>query len=85
VLVNARTGEVQGEWPKSWVKIARLVILALIVAGAIWFLVQSQGGGGTYVEWSPLESHIASQLCASHSNSAPGLLGRDLYPYVAVG
>ncbi|CAN5253218.1 hypothetical protein BH24GEM2_BH24GEM2_17310 [soil metagenome] len=44
---NARTGEVQGEWPRSWVKIALLVLLALIVVGAIWFLVRSQGGGGT--------------------------------------
>jgi hypothetical protein len=65
VLVNARTGEVQGERPRSWVKIALLVILALIVAGAFWFLVQSQGGGGTYVEWSSLESGGSSELWAS--------------------
>jgi hypothetical protein len=65
VLVNARTGEVQGEWPKSWVKIALLVILALISAGAVWFLVQSQGGGGTCVEWSSLAPGGSSELWAS--------------------
>ncbi len=65
MLVNARTGEVQGEWPKSWVKIALLVILALIIAGAVWFLVQSQFGGGTYVEWSSPPPGGSSELWAS--------------------
>ena len=54
VLVNARTGEVQGEWPKSWIKIALLVLLALIVAGTIWFLLQAYEGGA-YMAWSSPE------------------------------
>lgn len=40
-LVNARTGEVQGERPWSWIKIALLVILALIVA--LFVVVVAEG------------------------------------------
>ncbi|NBC18610.1 MAG: hypothetical protein GVY18_15005 [Bacteroidetes bacterium] len=40
-LVNARTGEVQGERPWSWVKITLAVLAALIVMGLVWYL---QGG-----------------------------------------
>jgi len=37
-LVNARTGEVQGERPWSWIKITLFVLMILaIVGGAIWF------------------------------------------------
>lgn len=38
-VVNARTGEVQGEWPRSPVKIALLVLLALVVIAALVFLL----------------------------------------------
>ncbi|PPC73920.1 hypothetical protein C4K68_27740 [Pokkaliibacter plantistimulans] len=41
VLVNAQTGEVQGERPWSWVKIGLTVIAGLAVAGAIAYLVNS--------------------------------------------
>ncbi len=41
-LVNARTGEVTGERPWSWVKIALAVLLALVVVAAIVFLTQGQ-------------------------------------------
>lgn len=37
VLVNGRTGEVQGERPWSWVKIAGAVLAGLVIAGAIYF------------------------------------------------
>ncbi|MEX0704777.1 MAG: hypothetical protein WD069_21950 [Planctomycetales bacterium] len=38
VLVNAATGEIQGERPWSWVKIALAVLAALAVAGGLaWF------------------------------------------------
>jgi hypothetical protein len=40
-LVNARTGEVQGERPWSWIKIALLAILVLIVA----FIIAALAGG----------------------------------------
>jgi DNA-directed RNA polymerase subunit RPC12/RpoP len=40
-LVNARTGEVQGERPWSWIKIALAVLAALIVLAIIWYV----GGG----------------------------------------
>jgi len=42
-LVNARTGEVQGERPWSWVKIALAIIAVLPVAAAIaYYIAQSQ-------------------------------------------
>ncbi len=41
-LVNARTGEVQGERPWSWIKIAAAAIAGLAVAGTIaYFVYQS--------------------------------------------
>ena len=37
-LINARTGEVQGERPWSWMKIAALILaLAVIIAAIIYF------------------------------------------------
>jgi predicted RNA-binding Zn-ribbon protein involved in translation (DUF1610 family) len=44
VIVNARTGEVQGERPYSIWKIALLIVAILIVVAAIYFL--RDGGGG---------------------------------------
>lgn len=41
-LVNARTGEVQGERPWSWVKIALAVLAGLVVVGVIAAVVASQ-------------------------------------------
>jgi predicted RNA-binding Zn-ribbon protein involved in translation (DUF1610 family) len=38
VLVNARTGEVQGERPWSWIKITLAVLLAAAAGGVIWLL-----------------------------------------------
>jgi DNA-directed RNA polymerase subunit RPC12/RpoP len=38
VVVNARTGEVQGERPWSWVKITLFVLLLAIVAGVVVYL-----------------------------------------------
>ncbi len=49
VYVNANTGQVIGERPYSWVKIALAVIAALIVIGVvatIWYLNRSTGTGG---------------------------------------
>lgn len=43
-LVNARTGEVQGERPWSWIKITLLVVTILAVAGAIAFIVSRSSG-----------------------------------------
>lgn len=40
-LVNARTGEVQGERPYSWVKIALAVLLVLLIIGVVWWLTES--------------------------------------------
>ncbi|NMM47659.1 hypothetical protein [Marinigracilibium pacificum] len=39
-LVNARTGEVQGERPYSWIKIVMAVILGLIIIGTIFFFLK---------------------------------------------
>lgn len=44
-LVNARTGEVQGERPWSWVKISFAVIAGLIVVGIVALLVYVYGEG----------------------------------------
>ena len=35
VMVNAQTGEVQGERPWSWIKITLAVVSGLVVAGGI--------------------------------------------------
>jgi hypothetical protein len=51
VLVNARTGEVQGERPWSWVKIALLALLIAAIIGAGVFF----GNGGTL---NDLEMHF---------------------------
>ena len=48
-VVNGRSGEVQGERPYSWWKIALAVIAGLIVAGALFFFLEGSGalrGGG---------------------------------------
>lgn len=42
VLVNARTGEVQGDRPYSWVKITGAVIAGLIAIGIIVYLVNTR-------------------------------------------
>ena len=39
-IVNARTGEVQGERPWSWVKITFAVLLGLLVGAGIYLLLQ---------------------------------------------
>jgi hypothetical protein len=44
-LVNARTGEVQGERPYSAAKIAALVITILVVVGSIIYFAQKNKGG----------------------------------------
>ena len=38
ILVNARTGEVQGDRPYSWIKITLVVLLAVIVLVAVIML-----------------------------------------------
>jgi hypothetical protein len=40
-MINAGTGEVQGERPYSWVKITLAVLAGLAVAAGIIFLVNS--------------------------------------------
>jgi hypothetical protein len=44
-LVNARTGEVQGERPYSAAKIAALVITIVAVVGVIIYFAQKNKGG----------------------------------------
>ena len=44
VFINGVTGEVQGQRPYSKVKIAIAVIVALVIAGVVFALVQSNGG-----------------------------------------
>jgi hypothetical protein len=42
-FVNARTGEVQGERPWSWVKIALAILAALpFIAAMVYVVAQSQ-------------------------------------------
>ena len=43
VMVNARTGEVQGDRPYSSTKIALAVLLAVALAAVVWWLAQRQG------------------------------------------
>ncbi|MBI3831929.1 MAG: hypothetical protein HY291_20575 [Planctomycetes bacterium] len=42
ILINARTGEVQGERPYSWIKITLTVLAALAAIAAIVLIVQSK-------------------------------------------
>ena len=41
-LVNARTGEVQGERPYSWIKIALAVLATLVVVAAVVWVINSK-------------------------------------------
>ena len=41
VMINATTGEVQGERPYSWIKITLAVLAGLATAAAIFLLVKS--------------------------------------------
>lgn len=43
-VVNAQTGKVRGERPWSAIKIALAVVAALVVAGVVVYLKQTQGG-----------------------------------------
>ena len=45
VFINGVTGEVHGQRPYSAIKIAFAVVLALLVAGVLFVLYQSSGGG----------------------------------------
>ncbi len=41
-VVNARTGEVQGERPWSWIKITLAVLVAAAAIGGIWYLAANR-------------------------------------------
>lgn len=47
VFINGITGEVQGQRPYSWIKIALAVIAAAVVVGVLIYLYQSSGGETT--------------------------------------
>jgi hypothetical protein len=40
-LVNARTGEVQGERPYSWIKITLFTLMCLIIVGIVFAVVMA--------------------------------------------
>ncbi|HJW83485.1 MAG TPA: primosomal protein N' (replication factor Y) - superfamily II helicase [Anaerolineae bacterium] len=65
-MINGQTGEVQGQKPISWIKVAIAVVIALIVIGLIVYLVsQSQSGGngtGTSGGLLMLDQYAAEQL-----------------------
>jgi len=46
-LVNGQTGEVQGEAPISWIKVAFVVIVVLIILAVIVWLMSMSDGGTT--------------------------------------
>ena len=47
-MINGQTGEVQGEKPISWIKVAIAVVIALIIIGIIIYLIsQSQSDSTT--------------------------------------
>ena len=45
-VVNGRTGQVQGERPWSWIKIAGVVVAVIVAGVAIYFAVHGTGSGG---------------------------------------
>ena len=42
-VINARTGEVNGDRPWSWIKITLATIAGLAIAGAIYYFTQNAG------------------------------------------
>ena len=44
VVVNAQTGEVQGERPYSWIKITLAVVAAVTLIGGIAWAINAYGG-----------------------------------------
>lgn len=50
-MINARTGEVTGERPWSWIKITLAILLAIAIAVAIYFVAVSNKGGDTSYLW----------------------------------
>ena len=45
-VVNGRTGQVQGERPWSWIKIAGVVVAVIVAGVAIFLVVHGTGSGG---------------------------------------
>jgi hypothetical protein len=41
-MINGQTGEVQGQYPKSALKIALLVLLGIAVIAGIYFVIATQ-------------------------------------------
>ncbi|MBV9774716.1 MAG: hypothetical protein JO040_12240, partial [Gemmatimonadetes bacterium] len=60
-LVNARTGEVQGERPWSWIKIALLVLFvaALVIVGVVLWR-DHQGASGAYSSYSAMVGAVGT-------------------------
>ncbi|MBI1290129.1 hypothetical protein GC173_02630 [bacterium] len=54
VLINAQTGEVQGERPWSWIKITLAVLAAIIVIALIMYFGEffDEGGGGSFHQFN---------------------------------
>ncbi len=47
IAINGRSGEVQGERPYSWIKIAIAVVIGVIVVGGITLILASSGALST--------------------------------------
>jgi hypothetical protein len=50
-MVNGQSGEVQGQAPVDWVKVAIVVFIALVILGVIAFFLAQQSG--TSSGWLP--------------------------------
>ena len=71
VLVNGRTGEVQGERPWSWIKITLFVLFLLGVVGAALLLLDK---GGVFGQLGQL-GRLAMSLAGVGGHAAVGALG----------
>lgn len=71
VMVNARTGEVAGERPWSWVKITALVLVVLALIGGIVYAVMQHRAQSAALE-APLEP-VAPLAAPSELLVPPGL------------
>ncbi|HEY7679624.1 MAG TPA: hypothetical protein VIC04_03835, partial [Terriglobia bacterium] len=77
-MVNGQTGEVQGQAPVDWVKVAIVVVIVLAILAVVAFFVLSQQSSDGSSQSLLIIQHVALMLQAplgfAHWAAAPPLL-----------